>query len=243
MAYIYRNEPWKKVNQNMTTITGNMTDKQLRSAFEQDKAKNTRLPSDTLYNNGYDGPLRLGRSGKEFGFSLDDYKRFRDDALAKDQYNKGVYDYLYGSQSGAGNLNIGNFDEYRNQTKFDKLGYEPAESEGVKRIENEIAGSQQRENRDLARMGINPTSGRSRSSREQRALNLALARAGARLEARKNVDTQNFRNDVESRKEALSLRGQDISKRNQDIALANKELENRKYNLAHGIGLPAFISR
>jgi len=109
---------------------------------------------------------------------------------------------------------------YEGQTGYNSLGYEEAEGSAVRGLEQEFSGAQQREAREAGRYGLSLTSGRARSGRERRALNLALARSGARLEARKGIDELNLQRQTTAREEALKLRSQDITARGQEISAA-----------------------
>jgi len=115
-------------------------------------------------------------------------------------------------------IKIGDLSSYEDQTGYDEIGYQAGENEAVRGVEQEFSGMAQRETRELGRMGISPTSGRAGSTRQRRAMNLALARSGARLEARNNVDTQNLARETASRDQAMNLRSQDITQRGQTIS-------------------------
>jgi len=123
----------------------------------------------------------------------------------------------YSKFGGAG---VDSFKSYQDQTAYDMQGYGGAESQAVRGIEQEFTGAQQREAREAGRYGLSLTSGRARSGRERRALNLALARSGARLEARKGIDELNLQRQTASREEALKLRSQDITARGQELSAA-----------------------
>jgi len=138
---------------------------------------------------------------------------------------------------------IGGIAGYNAQTDFSQVGYAGAESEAVRGVEQEFSGMEQRESRNLGRMGISPTSGRARSGRERRALNLALARAGARLEARKGVDELNLQRETTGREQALALRSQDITSRGQDVSRRGQDVAARTARdtssvYARRLGLP-----
>lgn len=125
---------------------------------------------------------------------------------------------------------VGELSSYLSQVEYKPEDYLSAETEAIRGVEQEFSGAQARELRELGRLGISPTSGRARSSRERRALNLALARSGARLEARKRIDELNLARETSAREQALSLRGQDITQRGQEVSasIAREEMRSKE---------------
>lgn len=106
---------------------------------------------------------------------------------------------------------------YIDQNQFEQINPLIAEDEAVRGVEQEFTGARQRELREFGRIGVSPTAGRARSSSQRRALNLALARSGARLESRKATDASNLQREQAGRELALATRDQDITQRGQDI--------------------------
>ncbi len=146
-------------------------------------------------------------------------KKFIESGTAgyEDRYNS----FMSGLDSSSKSIS-----DYSGEFGFDELEYEPAESSAVGLVEQEFEGADQREARELSRYGINPSSGRGRDNRTRRAMNLALARSGARLEARKGVDTQNYERGVTSAKFGLEARGQDINER-----ISNRKIQADMLNI------------
>jgi hypothetical protein len=143
--------------------------------------------------------------------------RLRGAQLELDKKQQEAQDITSGNYSS----NIGSVADYSSQFGFDELGYLPAEIRALGDVEEEFKGAEQRETRELSRYGINPSSGRGRGSRQRRAMNLALARVGARLEARKGIDDQNYQRQLAGAELGLKARGQDI----------NRDISDRKLRL------------
>jgi len=150
------------------------------------------------------------------------YNKGLQDMLAKSQV--GLYEQgrtqFYADKAGTGGAGtgMGSFSDYVGQTAIDRLGYQPAVNQAVSEVEGEFAGQQQRLGREQSRYGISPTSGRGRASRDRIAMDLALARAGTSLEARRGVEAENFKRMMAEREQALELRGQDITIRGQQAS-------------------------
>lgn len=122
---------------------------------------------------------------------------------------------------GAGSSGVADFRSILDQTRLGIDNGVQAESEALRGVEQEFAGTRQREIRELSRLGVSPTSGRGRGASQRRALTLALARSGARLESRKSTDELNLERERISREQAITLRGQDISQAGQRTSRAS----------------------
>lgn len=132
-----------------------------------------------------------------------------------------------GGSSGIGGLvtagqatvpQVGDLQSYLSRAGIPSVDIQGFINQAVAGVESEFAGAEGRSRRELSRIGITPTSGRGRSEQQRVALQRALARAGARMEARKTAEAEQFKRDMLAREEALTLRGQDISQRAQTIS-------------------------
>lgn len=125
---------------------------------------------------------------------------------------------LRSASSQSGVERVAPISSFIEDTQFNRIDPLQEEESAVRSVEQEFSGSRQRELRGFGRLGISPTSGRARSSSQRRALTLAIARSGARLEARKSTGELNFQRQMAGRELASSTRAQDITQRGQDIS-------------------------